>query len=83
MKKSNKKNKPKTHRVKIGTRVRFKHAGRFRTGQVTELTFDPDGHATYTVVTSADNKIYPRLGVDGSKWMGWIQTTKFSCSSDE
>ena len=65
------KNVPTKHVFKTGDVVRFKHAGRFRRGEIVELTNDPDGHATYTVMTSGNNMIYPRLGVNGSKWTGW------------
>lgn len=64
--------KHKTHRLRVGDRARFKHAGRFRTGVVTELTRDPNGEATYTMCTSGDGRVYPRLGTNGSKWMGWV-----------
>jgi len=61
---------PKTHKAKIGDVVRFKHAGRIRSGQVIELTKQTDGHATYTVVSQ--HVIYPQLGLNGSKWIGYI-----------
>lgn len=61
---------PKTHKCKIGDIVKFKHAGRVRTGETTELTKQADGHATYTVVSQG--VIYPELGLNGSKWMGYI-----------
>ncbi len=61
-----KKNFPKRHKRKIKDRVWFYHAGSYRKGTVTELTFENNGHATYTVMGD-DNKIYPMLGVDGSK----------------
>lgn len=71
------KNKNTKHKLKIGTCTKFKHAGRFRVGVVTELTWDASGEATYTVCTSGDNgRVYPRLGTDGSKWMGWVDTRK-------
>ena len=63
---------PKRHRAKIGDVVKFKFAGSHHVGEVTELTNDKDGHATYTVVTSADNRIYPCLGINESKWTGYI-----------
>ena len=61
---------PKTHKAKIGDTVKFKHAGRVRTGRVVELTKQADAHATYTVVSQ--DIIYPQLGLNGSKWIGYI-----------
>ena len=63
---------PKTHKFKIGDRVIFKHAGSYRVGTVTELTREITRHATYTVSTSGNNRIYPCLGLDGSKDAGYI-----------
>ena len=63
---------PKTHRFKVGDKVVFKHAGSVRIGHVTELTREADRHATYTVTTSGNNRIYPCLGLDGSKACGYI-----------
>ena len=60
----------KRHKVKTGESVQFKHAGTKRIGSVTELTKDPDGSATYTV--EAHGIIYPCLGINGSKWTGYI-----------
>lgn len=64
---------PKTHKYKIGDIVRFRHAGSIRYGQVTELTKETD-HATYTVMTSGNDRVYPCLGLDGSKELGYIIT---------
>lgn len=69
-------NKPKRHKFKIGDVVRFRHAGSTRTGQVTELTKENDQHATYTVTTSGNGRIYPCLGLDGSKPLGYIISKK-------
>lgn len=66
---------PKTHKYKIGELVKFRHAGSTRIGRVTELTKETD-HATYTVMTSGNNRIYPCLGLDGSKDLGYIITDK-------
>jgi hypothetical protein len=62
----------KTHRVKIGDIVKFKHAGRYRLGKVIELTRDVGGYATYTTMTSGNNRIYPCLGINGEKDSGFI-----------
>jgi len=51
----------------------FKFAGSWHRGEVIELTFDPDGHATYTTTTSGNGRIYPRLGINQSKEVGWIK----------
>ena len=64
---------PKTHRYKIGDIVRFRHAGSTRYGKVTELTKESD-HATYTVTTSGNDRVYPCLGLDGSKELGYVIT---------
>ena len=69
-----KKRIPKRHKYKVGDRVKFRHAGSTRTGRVTELTKGTDGHATYTVVTSGNNRIYPCLGLDKSKECGYVMT---------
>lgn len=61
-----KKTFPKRHKRKIKDRVYFYHAGSYRKGTVTELTFESNGHATYTV-TGDDQRIYPCLGADESK----------------
>ena len=59
---------PKRHRYKIDERVVFKFAGSTRVGTVVELTKEPTGHATYTVVTSGiRSRVYPCLGLDASK----------------
>ena len=63
---------PKTHRFKIGATVIFRHAGSTRIGNVTEHTRESDRHATYTVTTSGNGRIYPCLGLDGSKPTGYI-----------
>jgi hypothetical protein len=39
---------------------------------VIELTKENDGHATYTATTSANGRIYPCLGFNESKPVGWI-----------
>lgn len=67
-----KKNIPKTHKCKVGDVVTFRFAGSWHRGEVIELTNDPDGHATYTATTSANGRIYPRLGLNESKEVGWI-----------
>jgi hypothetical protein len=67
-----KKTIPTEHKAKLGDIVKFKHAGRWRCGEVIELTIDTDGHATYTCTTSGSRIIYPRLGLNGSKWEGYI-----------
>ena len=58
---------PKRHRFKLNDRVIFLHAGSFRAGTVIELTNEVDGHATYTVRCLGIGRIYPCLGIDGSK----------------
>lgn len=63
-------NKPTRHKAKAGDKVTFKHAGRFRRGEIIELTKQPDGHATYTV--ECNGVIYPQLGLNGSKWQGYV-----------
>ena len=68
---------PKRHKFSIGDKVIFVFAGSKRIGWVIERTWeevgvDPKGHATY-VVASGD-KIYPCVGVDGSKEFGNIIT---------
>lgn len=65
-------NKPLRHKCKVGDVVKFKFAGSFHYGEVIELTKDTDQHATYTVTTSGNNRIYPRLGLNGSKWVGYV-----------
>jgi len=64
---------PKRHKRKIKDRVWFYHAGSYRKGTVTELTFENNGHATYTVLGD-DRKIYPCLGIDKSKEDCYIMT---------
>jgi len=59
---------PKKHKVKIGDCVNFRFAGINRTGEVIELTFREDGHATYTV--KCKGIIYPSLGLNGSMEVG-------------
>jgi plastocyanin len=63
-------NKPKRHKAKVGDKVTFKHAGRFRRGVIIELTKQIDEHATYTV--ECNGIIYPQLGLNGSKWQGYV-----------
>lgn len=63
---------PKRHRFKIGDTVKFKFAGSYHIGTVIELTKENDGHATYTATTSANGRIYPCLGFNESKPVGWI-----------
>ena len=65
---------PKRHKYKLGDIVIFKFAGSWRKGKVIELTRQPDNHATYTCMTSGNNRIYPQLGLDGSKETGWIKS---------
>lgn len=67
-----KKQVPKKHKFKIGDRVIFKFAGSWHVGQIIELTTENDGHATYTATTSANGRIYPCLGINGSKEVGWV-----------
>jgi len=69
-----KKQIPKRHKFKIGDVVTFKFAGSWHKGPVVELTYDNDGHATYTATTSANGRIYPCLGIDQSKEVGWVQS---------
>jgi hypothetical protein len=71
------KNYPKRHKFSINDKVIFVFAGSKRIGWVIERTWeevgiDPKGHATY-VIASGD-KIYPCVGVDGSKEFGNIIT---------
>ena len=68
-----KKTIPKRHKCGVGEVVVFKFAGSWHRGEVIELTFDPDGHATYTTTTSGNGRIYPRLGINQSKEIGWIK----------
>jgi len=70
--KSKKTPKPTKHKFKLGDRVYFKFAGSWHKGNVTELTFQTDGHATYTAVTSGNGRVYPCLGLNGSNDTGWI-----------
>lgn len=62
----------KRHKFKLGDVVTFKHAGSWRKGQVTELTKETGGWATYTVTVSGNGRIYPCLGINGEKESGWI-----------
>ena len=71
-----KKHIPTTHKFKVDDRVVFKFAGSWHVGHVIELTTENDGHATYTATTSGNGRIYPCLGIDGSKETGWIHTEK-------
>lgn len=66
------KNIPKSHKYKIGDSVYFKFAGSWHKGNIIELTFENDGHATYTATTSANGRIYPCLGLNESKEVGWV-----------
>lgn len=67
-------NFPTKHKFKIGDTVTFKFAGSKHQGQIIELTKQTNGHATYTATTSANGRIYPCLGLDGSNDTGWIVT---------
>lgn len=67
-----KKNIPTKHVFKIGDVVTFKFAGSWHRGKIIELTNDNDGHATYTTTTSANGRIYPSLGLNESKEIGWV-----------
>jgi hypothetical protein len=67
-----KKKFPKTHKFKVGETVIFRHAGSTRIGNVIEHTRESDRHATYTVSTSGNSRVYPCLGLDGSKPTGFI-----------
>ena len=69
------KNYPKRHKYSIDDKVVFVFAGSKRIGWVIEKTWEevgvsPRGHATY-VIRSGD-KIYPCVGLDGSKEVGSI-----------
>lgn len=68
---------PKTHKFAIGDKVVFVFAGSKRIGKVIEKTWEevgvnPKGHATFVI--SSGDKIYPCVGVDGSKEFGNIIT---------
>jgi hypothetical protein len=67
-----KKQIPLTHKFKLGDTARFKFAGSWHTGTIIELTKDNDGHATYTATSSANGRIYPCLGLNESKEIGWV-----------
>ena len=56
---------PKRHRFSVNDQVKFHFAGAYKTGTVTELTKELNGHATYTVETHG--VIYPCLGFKDSK----------------
>lgn len=71
-----KKNIPTKHKFKIGDRVTFKFAGSWHIGNVIELTTENDGHATYTTTTSGNGRIYPCLGLNESKEVGWVNYEK-------
>lgn len=58
---------PKRHRFKVNDKVIFLHAGSYRAGVVIDLTKESTGHATYTVRCLGIGRIYPCLGIDGSK----------------
>ena len=69
------KNYPKRHTYKINDVVVFVFAGSKKIGRVTELTWEevgvnPKGHATYVI--KSGSKIYPCVGIDGSKEFGNI-----------
>lgn len=73
--KGRRKSYPKRHTYKINDVVVFVFAGSTRIGSILERTWEevgvnPKGHATY-VIKSGD-KIYPCVGVDGSKEFGNI-----------
>ncbi len=66
---------PKRHSYKINDVVVFTHAGSKRIGRVMERTWEevgvnPKGHATYVI--SSGDRIYPCIGLDGSKEFGNI-----------
>jgi plastocyanin len=63
---------PTKHVFKVGDVVTFKFAGSWHKGKVIELTQENNGHATYTATTSANGRIYPCLGLNGSNDTGWI-----------
>ena len=75
-----KKKFPKRHKFKLGDKVVFRHAGSTRVGTVTELTRESDSHATYTVTVSSNGRIYPCLGLDGSKDLGYVITKPLTSS---
>lgn len=75
MKRRGKKNYPKRHTYKINDIVVFVFAGSKRIGKIIELTWEevglnPKGHATFVI--KSGSKIYPCVGVDGSKEFGNI-----------
>jgi hypothetical protein len=66
---------PKRHTYKINDVVVFVFAGSKRIGRVIEKTWEevgvnPKAHATYVI--SSANRIYPCVGLDGSKEFGNI-----------
>lgn len=63
---------PTEHKFKVGDVVYFKFAGSWHKGKIIELTNDNDGHATYTATTSGNGRIYPCLGINKSKEVGWV-----------
>lgn len=71
-----KKQIPKRHKLKVGDIATFKFAGSWHKGEIIELTFDTDGHATYTATTSGNGRIYPRLGLNQSKEVGYVYIQK-------
>ena len=69
------KNYPKRHKYAINDVVVFVFAGSKRIGRVIEKTWEevgvnPRAHATY-VIKSGDT-IYPCVGLDGSKEVGYV-----------
>ena len=75
MKLRGRKKYPKRHKYAIGDTVVFVFAGSKRIGRVIEKTWeevgvDSKGHATYVI--SSSGKVYPCVGLDGSKEFGSI-----------
>ena len=69
---------PKRHKYAIGDNVVFVFAGSKKIGRVIEKTWEevgvnPKAHATYVI--SSANRIYPCVGLDGSKEFGNIIST--------
>ena len=66
---------PKRHKYAIDDVVVFVFAGSKRIGHIIEKTWeevgvDPKGHATYVI--QSGNTIYPCVGLDGSKEVGYV-----------
>jgi hypothetical protein len=75
MNRGRRKKYPRRHKYAIGATVVFIFAGSKRIGRIIEKTWeevgvDSKGHATYVI--SSGGKIYPCVGLDGSKEFGSI-----------